>query len=271
MLIRLAGPTFSRGGPSGTWEDDFDASPRQCKIIIRAGASAVALEAESGRLGADWAVSNGPSSAYITIVSNLAGNAPGNAARVATYTVTFPAAGNYHLYARVRVGPGVGDDDSFFFGNGFGAKSPTSGSDWVMVNNLWNVGFANPADVVTGAGTAGSQVWKWINVSLFTGRPGFVVSDGNLTQTFQIGGREDGLDLDRFVFGDTNSTFTVADLDAASSTTPLADLGVVGWNALRRVGREFGHDEAWPSGGRSVWLRAFGPWSACVSGAGWRP
>lgn len=258
---------LSHGAPSGAWEEDFDASPRQCKIIIRSGAPAVAWEAESGRLGADWTVSNSPGSAYITIVSNLAGNAPGNAARVATYTVTFPAAGTYHLYARVRVGPGIGDDDSFFFGNGFGAKSPTGSSDWVMVNNLWNVGFANPADVVTGAGTAGPQVWKWINVSQFTRRPGFAVSDGNLTQTFQIGGREDGLDLDKFVFGEANSTFTVADLDAAASTMPLPGPSVGGWDALRRVGRESGHDEARSSSGCSVWWRAFGPWSACVSGA----
>src|SRR5262245_9636656 len=89
-------------------------------IIVSARADSVSFEAESGTLGADWAVSNSSSPAYMTILSNFAGNNPSNSARVATYSVTFPAAGTYHLYARVRVGPNTFNDDSFFYGNGFG-------------------------------------------------------------------------------------------------------------------------------------------------------
>jgi hypothetical protein len=190
--------------------------------VASSHASSLVVEAESGALGADWAVSNSASPAYITILSNLAGNAPSNSARVATYTISFPEAGTYQLYARIRVGPNSASDDSLFYANGFGAKNPSSGSDWVLVNNLWNVGFTNPTNVVTGAGTAGTQVWKWINLSQFTGNAGFTVSATNLTQTFQIGGREDGLDLDKLVFGTAGYTFTVADLDAGAGGTPPA-------------------------------------------------
>jgi len=59
-------------------------------------------------------------------------------------------------------------------------------------------------------------VWKWINVSQFNGGAppiNFTVTAGNLTQTFQIGGREDGLDLDKLALATTGTSFTVADLD----------------------------------------------------------
>jgi BNR repeat-containing family member len=187
-----------------------------------ASAASVTLEAESGALGADWAVSNSASPAYITITSNDTGNNPASAARVATYSVTFPVAGTYQLYSRVRVGPNTFNDDSLFYANGFGTKSPTTSSDWILVNNLGSAGFDVSTDVVTGGGTLGSGVWKWINLSQFTGQTGFTVSAGNLTQTFQIGAREDGLDLDKFVFGTAGYTFTVAELDAGGPGTPPA-------------------------------------------------
>ena len=73
----------------------------------RAMASFVAIEAESGTLGSEWAVSNSASPSYITITSTGAGNNPGSSNRVATYSVTFPAAGSYQLYARLRTGAGA--------------------------------------------------------------------------------------------------------------------------------------------------------------------
>src|SRR6185312_9658309 len=94
---------------------------------------------------------------------------------------------------------------------------PTVDSDWVLVNGLGARGFNNSADVVTGGGALGSGVWKWINLSQFTGQAGgFTVSAGSLTQTFQIGAREDGLDMDKFVFGTTGTPFTVSNLDAGT-------------------------------------------------------
>jgi hypothetical protein len=188
--------------------------------IAAARAGSITIEAESGALGLDFAVSNSTSPAYITITSNGAGNNPGSAARVAGYTVVFPSAGTYQLYARVLVGAGAYNDDSLFYGNGFGAKSATNNSDWILVNGLAGVGFTADTDVVTGAGSAGTLVWKWINLSQFTGSAGFTVSAGSLTQTFQIGGREDGLDIDKLLFGTSTNTFTVAELDAGGPGTP---------------------------------------------------
>src|SRR5206468_11348111 len=50
--------------------------------------------------------------------------------------------------------------------------------------------------------------------------PAFTVTAGNLAQTFQIGAREDGLDMDKFLFGTSGYTFTVADLDAGGPGAP---------------------------------------------------
>lgn len=182
-------------------------------------ASTSFFQAESGVLGADWAVSNNASSGItnIAITSNSTGNNPGSAARVATYTVTFPAPGTYQLYARVRVGLAGFDDDSLFYAASFGTKSPATDGDWRMANGLASVGFSNATDIVTGGGSLGSGMWKWINLSLFTGQSGFTVSAGSLTQTFQIGARENGLDLDKFAFVSSDYTITVAELDAGVS------------------------------------------------------
>jgi glucuronoarabinoxylan endo-1,4-beta-xylanase len=184
-------------------------------------AAFVAFEAESGALGTDWAVSNSPSPAYITITSTTTTNNPVSAARVATYTVNFPTADTYQLYARVNVGAGTFNDDSLFYAASFGSKNPTLSSDWILVNGLAAAGFNNSADVVTGGGTLGSGVWKRINPSQFTGQNGLTVSAGNLTQTFQIGAREDGLNIDKLVFGSAGDTFTVANLANGTDGTPI--------------------------------------------------
>jgi len=175
----------------------------------------VTFEAESGVLGSDWAVSNG-SPTYITITTDDSGSIPSNSMRVATYTVTFPAAGTYQLYARVLVGPGGYNDDSLFYANTFGSQSPTVASDWVLVNGLAGVGYTAASDVVNGAGTAGDLVWKWINLSEFAGNVSFTVSAGSLTQTFQIGGRETGLEMDKFAFGTIGTSLAVSNLDAGT-------------------------------------------------------
>jgi O-glycosyl hydrolase len=187
---------------------------------LSSSAASVTCEAESGALGSDWAVSNGSDPAFITITSNTNGYNPGSSNRVATYVVTFPTAGRYQLYARVRVGPDTFNDDSLFYASSFGTKSPTNNSDWILVNELGSAGFTNSTGVVTGGGSLGSGMWKWINLSEFTGQAGFTVSAGNLMQTFQIGAREDGLDIDKFVFGSTGYTFTVSNLDNSTDGTP---------------------------------------------------
>jgi uncharacterized repeat protein (TIGR03803 family) len=181
----------------------------------------VMFEAESGNAGANF--TNGTSGAVqfisVSTPSVNSGN-PGNVARVASYTVTFPSAGTYNLFARVRVGPDPFNDDSLFYGNGFGTNSATTDSDWMLVNGLASGGFTASGDIVAGNGSAGSQVWKWVNLSQFnpsgsaTETPiTFTVSAGSLTQTFQIGARENGLDFDRFAFGTIETSFAVSNLD----------------------------------------------------------
>jgi glucuronoarabinoxylan endo-1,4-beta-xylanase len=213
--------------------------------LIRA--ASVTFEAESGVLGSDFTngISGGVQFISISTDTVNSGN-PGNANRVASYTVTFPAAGTYQLYARVLVGPGGFNDDSMFFANSFGVKSPTTDSDWNLVNGLDGAGFNNSTDVVTGGGTLGSEVWKWINLSQYLGQAGFIITAGNLTQTFQIGARENGLDLDKFVFGSANYTFTVADLDAGGpGTPPPPPACAVNWNDTQQHIDGFGFSSAW--------------------------
>ena len=170
-------------------------------------------------------------SAYTATTSpggGVGGVAPATAARVLSYTVTFPGPGTYDLYARIRVGAGGANDDSFYQPASFGSKSPTTAADWQTNNNLYNVGYtdAAPSLLVDGAGGGATGVWKWVNISKFSpfGGPviSYTVTAGNLTQTFQIGAREDGLDFDKFVFGQSGYYFTVANLNAGTqgSATP---------------------------------------------------
>ncbi len=180
-------------------------------------AAFVGFEAESGALGSDWTVNDAVNPAYITTtVDAITPDRPGSASRVATYTLNFPEAGTYHLYAHVRVGPSAPEDDSMLVASGFGTKSPTNASDWIVVNQLVSAGFTRSTDIVTaGGGAAGNQVWKWIVLS----QP-FRVEEGSLAQIYQIGSREDGFDIDKFVFGSADYSFTVSNLDNGTDGTP---------------------------------------------------
>ncbi|HWL14688.1 MAG TPA: endo-1,4-beta-xylanase [Opitutus sp.] len=198
---------------------------------LSAQTTAVVVQAETGTRGAEVAMATEGATQFVRATTTSAGNNPGGAARVVTLTVAFPAAGNYDLYARLRVGAGGFDDDSFFYGNGFGAKSATTDADWITVNGLAAAGYATADEVVGGVGTAGNGEWKWLKLSSFAGGISFTVPAGALTQTFQIGVREDGLDLDQLAFGPSGLRFTVANLDqgqsgsAAPGDTPYTPSG----------------------------------------------
>jgi endo-1,4-beta-xylanase len=188
----------------------------------------IIIEAESGVRGASFNSAVVDDTQFISIATTVGGGNPTSDERVATYTVDFPAAGAYELYARLRVGAATFNDDSFYYANGFGAKAVSADAsadgDWILANGLASpVGFTLPADKVVGGGLAQSQVWKWVKLSAFDGGEppvaGFVVNDANLSQTFQIAGREDGLDLDKFAFGLQGVFFTVNDLDTGSPGT----------------------------------------------------
>lgn len=186
----------------------------------------IIVEAENGTLGSDYSVVNQDGFDAITINTDLVNSLnPGNTERVASYEVTFASPGTYDLYARVYVGPGNFDDDSQFIPNGFGAKDPASDADWYRVNGLATAGYTLQNSVVEGAGGAQNEVWKWINLSRFAegeGSKSYTVEEDALTVTFQVGAREDGLYLDKFVFGKTGMYFTVGNLmnGEAGSTEP---------------------------------------------------
>src|SRR5215213_375669 len=183
----------------------------------------VIVQAESGTLGSQYTSGTDGSTGYVTVGTPLVdGNFPG-ANRIVSYNITFPAAGTYDLYMRIKVGPEGGNDDSYFYGSGFGAKDPVNGAQWITVNNV--TGFSNSADIVmaTGGGTE-TNIWKWVKLSGANfGEAGvtFNVPAGSLTQTFQIGGREDGLQIDKFAFSSpTGLFFTVAMLDNGQEGFP---------------------------------------------------
>lgn len=221
-MITLQGKTNATGALTLTGAPAAGGSTEPNVFVtgISVSADAVPLpvvEAESGTLGGEFTVNTLDGADNITISTNSTAYNPGSAARVASYAVRFPSADTYQLYARVRVGPGSFTDDSFFYGNGFGAKSPTTDSNWVaVVNGVNTTGFTAATDVVTvGGGTAGTQVWKWMKFGTL-----FTVPSGSLTQTFQIGGREDGFSMDKFVFGPSSANLTVEELDSGMIAPP---------------------------------------------------
>ena len=176
----------------------------------------VIIEAESGTLGADLATNVLDGTAYVTTTLN--DTTPPTAGRIATYTVNFPAAGSYELYARYRVGAEGANDDSWYFGQGFGEKAPGNGADWALQNET-NTGFTAPGATVLNGGTSPVLVFKWVKISGSQGPAAWVVPAGALTQSFQWASREDGMFMDKLAFGRAGVCYTVANLDAATNAT----------------------------------------------------
>ena len=181
---------------------------------------AIPFEAENaGEIGSDFNVITEDGVTYVTPATDFAsGTNPGTSEKVLTFEVTFAAPGTYDLYAKVRVGPNGADDDSFYFASGFGVKAPNSEDDWVRVNNIGNGAAAHDDYVLSPSeNTVGNGFFKWINASeTGEGDPGgttFTVDENNLTVTFQIGSRENGLDIDKIAFGNSSLFYTVGNLE----------------------------------------------------------
>ncbi|OGU60824.1 MAG: hypothetical protein A2V66_08720 [Ignavibacteria bacterium RBG_13_36_8] len=182
----------------------------------------IIIEAESGNVGNDFAVLQDGGITYVQIQTNGADynpaiwEYPGFDSRTITFEVTFPVGGTYNLFAHIRVGPQTYNDDSFFYANGFGVKDVIIADDWIIVNQLQTSGFSEADNVVHEPGGLGNGVWKWINLSqnsYYEAAVTFTVDNANLTVTFQIGGRETGLDIDRLAFGNADLYYTVGNLE----------------------------------------------------------
>jgi lysophospholipase L1-like esterase len=207
-------------------------------LAMSAHASLIGFNAENGSsatttvtasLGSDFASPQSDplrclGGGYITIKTSGGGESPGGGVRTATYTVNFPEAGTYDLYARVLVEVD-GSDDSLFYGNGFGTKGVGIGSDWIHVNRIFDAG---------GGKGIGSGRYAWINLSKWieteAGVNYSVPSAGNYT--FQIGGRENGLRIDALAFGASGGTYTNtqlnASVDLAFEPTTAARVFIIG-------------------------------------------
>lgn len=183
---------------------------------INSNLKPIIIEAESGVLGSNFSTSIVGDITYITTNADFSGQSnPGNSNSIATYQVAFVDTGSYQVFARVRVGSGSYSDDSFFGAIGFGEKDVANGDGWLMINGLAGAGFNGTKDVVLELGSVGSEEWKWINLTnnfYQNSTENFIVAD-QLTQTFQIGSREDGLDFDKLAFGKAGLYYTVNALD----------------------------------------------------------
>ncbi|MGH1436412.1 MAG: endo-1,4-beta-xylanase [Lewinella sp.] len=182
----------------------------------------IVLEAEDAVIGSDFSTLQEGMRTFVSINTNGTADNPENENRVLSFEVNFPAAQDYDLYVRCRVGSGGANDDSFFYGTSFG-EQPFVGDSWVSVNNIYNIGYNQLADYVDGDGQVGTGLWKWINLSEFTGDEPpvvFTVNEGELTQVFQIGAREDGFEIDKIAFARADYFFTVANLNEATEGSP---------------------------------------------------
>ena len=184
----------------------------------------VIVEAESGELGSEFDTLTTGDITYITPKTTWGTGNPATPSRINTYQVTFPDSGTYDLFVKLRVGSDSFNDDSFFYGNGFGIKDSVSDDDWIMVNGMASAGFNDSSDVVSAAGALGTGVWKWVNLSKNGFQQGentaFYVHVDSLTQVLQIGGREDGLDIDKFAFGRADLNYTVSNLEKREAGSP---------------------------------------------------
>lgn len=155
---------------------------------------------------------------------------------MASYQVNFAEIGNYTLYVRALAdgtdGAAQTSNDSFFTPANFGA-TPTFNE---RINDILNT----TPDIV--------PQYHWINLFTKQGLDfGGTVAGGGTgqyniaapgAQTFVIGGREDGLRLDAFVFS-TEANLTAAQLNTIAAvpeptTVLLGAMGLLGLAARRR-------------------------------------
>lgn len=178
----------------------------------------VVVEAESGKLSKDVAISNEGKISYIFPKTNWESwEVPCDSNSIITYTIKFKKPGYYNLYARVKVGATPRKDDSFFAAKGFGLKEIKK-ENWICVNELYSWGYTSKDSIVAKTGIAEGGVWKWINVTQgfctqTESNRFFYITKANQTVTFQVATREDGLFIDKFAFGLVGCEFTVAQLD----------------------------------------------------------
>lgn len=203
---------------------------------------AFVVEAENGTFGADFDILEEGDITFARITSNGTGTSPESENRIISFEATFPEPGTYDLFVKIRIGPGAFDDDSYFYGNGFGEKDVSNADDWIRCNGLAGAGYNEDDDYVVEQGTLGPEVWKWVNFSEFTGDETpitFTIEEGELTQIIQVGGREDGLDLDKIAFGKSDLFYTVSNLDNEEAGSETMENEPIILNSIARNSFKF--------------------------------
>jgi len=196
---------------------------RAC-LVVAVPVSAIAqtepviVEAETGTFGTPTTLTIAAQAGVTYVTTSLDNTAVPTAERIATYQVTFPEAGNYELYARYLVGSGGANDDSWYFGQGFGEKTPGVGAQWALQNET-NTGYTAAGATVLTGGSVPTQVFKWVKITGSQGPAAWTVPAGQLTQTFQWSSREDGMFMDKLAFGRAGVCYTVANLDGVQNAT----------------------------------------------------
>jgi hypothetical protein len=186
-------------------------------LATRATAQNLPVEAES------FTTASGPNGGFIRVPDLFSAGGQGITTggdstatppgSTATYTLNFPAAGTYNLYARFRVLNDDGANDSFFIPNDFGA-APTFPN---RINNFSAIS-TNDRDYYW-ANITNQQAVSPATGTTDSAGVAYTVPAGALQQTFVVGGRENGFFLDSFLF--TTGTFTTAaELDALVQAKP---------------------------------------------------
>jgi len=201
-------------------------------LLIVALASATGHAALVGFNAEDFdSTSDGSSGPGFVVIPD--GNAMGNAVIdftgdedldgtptfTATYTVTIPTADTYELYARLSVLADVpgdttndtpGNNDSFYVPSDPLRTTGTAGGTflgtYIAVNTI-NAFF-------DGAGEPDFGQYVWVNLTEKSSNnaPPYTLDAGE--HTFIIGGREDGLYLDAFVFASADLSDDAADFSS---------------------------------------------------------
>jgi len=189
-------------------------------MTASADAAVLQFEAESASLTATpgWSiVANASALGGSVLQANGAtpftGNTDPNG--MATYTVNFPEAGTYDLYARV-VMAADGTQDSLFFGANFGANPSIQENNLGFAGGTPN-GTLNGLPLVPGQSAAlwqdiaaaGDIVWFNLSANIREAVPGAVATNEEVptytvaapgNQTFRIGTRENNMAIDALAF-----------------------------------------------------------------------
>lgn len=194
-------------------------------IVGSASADIVTVQAESASpLGTNFVIAADAAAlggSYLTAAAtrSIQANQIPTDEVYATFSLgTLGAGTTWDMYARIRVGAGAYDDDSFFIADQFGESSV----GWLLANGFQDAG-------AVGGGFA-RQNFAWVKVA---GAGGFITQNAYSAgaggdMKFMITSREDGLDLDTFAFVTAGQEVSVDGSGMLVAIPEPATIGMIG-------------------------------------------